>query len=83
MKINEINRVHLSAGNGGEAVLQVIQSAHSEAPTETDELERQMKVRNGEVRARGRDGGNKAADKRQGTKKQMKVKAAEKERPGG
>lgn len=44
MKINEINRVHLSAGNRGEAVLQVIQSAHSEAPTETDELERQMKV---------------------------------------
>lgn len=44
MKINEINRVHLSAGNRGEAALQVIQSAHSEAQTETDESERQMKV---------------------------------------
>lgn len=44
MKINEINRVHLSTGNRGEAALQVIQSAHSEAQTETDELERLMKV---------------------------------------
>lgn len=44
LKINEINRVHLSAGNRGEAALRVIQSAHSEAQTETDERERRMKV---------------------------------------
>ena len=44
MKINEINRVHLSAGNRGEAFLWVIQSAHSEAQTETDEPERRMKA---------------------------------------
>lgn len=36
--------MHLGAGNGGEAALRVIQSAHSEAQTETDEPERLMKV---------------------------------------
>lgn len=80
MNINEINRVHLSAGNRGEAALQVIQSAHSEAQTETHEPERQMKV-GPEKLEKGRDGRNKAADKRRGREKQMKVKVIEQERP--
>lgn len=62
MKINEINRVHLTAGNRGQATLQVIQSAHSEAQTEIHEPERQMKV-GPEKLERGRDGENKVADK--------------------
>lgn len=53
MKINEINRVHLSAGNRGEAALRVIQSAHSEAQTETDEPERRMKVRTEKFERKG------------------------------
>lgn len=53
MKINEINRVHLSAGNRGEAALRVIQSAHSEAQTETDEPERQMKVKTEKLEQKG------------------------------
>lgn len=73
--------MHLGAGNRGEAALRVIQSAHSEAQTETDEPERQMKVET-EKLERGRDGGNKAADKRRGREKQMKVKGMEEERPG-
>lgn len=81
MKINEINRVHLSSGNRGEAALRVIQSAHSEAQTETDEPERRMKVGT-EKLERGRDGGNKAADKRRGRGKQMKVKGMEKRDQG-
>lgn len=36
-KTTEINRVHHSTGNIGEALPRVIQSAHSEAETETDD----------------------------------------------
>lgn len=78
MKINEINRVHLGTGNRGEAALRVIQSAHSEAQTETDESERRMKRR----REGERDGGNKAADTRRGREKQMKAEGMKKQSRG-
>lgn len=78
--------MHLGAGNGGEAALRVIQSAHSEAQTETDEPERLMKVETEKLERERereeRDGGNKAAVKRRGREKQMKVKGMEKECPG-
>lgn len=82
MKINEINRVHLGAGNRGEAALRVIQSAHSEAQTETDEPERRMRVGT-ETLERGRDGGNKAADKKVGERETDEGKSnAERETRG-
>lgn len=76
--------MHLGAGNGGEAALRVIQSAHSEAQTETDEPERLMKVETEKLEREReeRDRGNKAAVKRRGREKQMKVKGMEKECPG-
>lgn len=76
--------MHLGAGNGGEVALRVIQSAHSEAQTETDEPERLMKVETEKLEREReeRDRGNKAAVKRRGREKQMKVKGMEKECPG-
>lgn len=76
--------MHLGAGNGGEAALRVIQSTHSEAQTETDEPERLMKVETEKLEREReeRDRGNKAAVKRRGREKQMKVKGMEKECPG-
>lgn len=62
----------------------VIQSAYSEAQTETDESERLMKVETEKLEREGeeRDRGNKAAVRRRGREKQMKAKRMEKECPG-